>query len=60
MTNKKRCPLKRMPNGAFGYCYEEECAWYDTYYNQCAITTIKMFIMEAIHRARKQQKSEKP
>ena len=29
-----------MPNGAFGWCYKEECAWYDIIEEECSITQI--------------------
>jgi len=40
MTNKKLCPLRKLPNGAFDYCQKEKCAWYDTTEEICAIWLI--------------------
>jgi len=42
MTNKKLCPLKKLPNGMFGYCNKTKCAWYDPYECECAIWTIML------------------
>ena len=40
MTNKKLCPLRRLPSGAFDYCQKERCAWYDERAEECIILTI--------------------
>jgi len=40
MTNKKLCPLRRLPGGAFDYCQKERCAWYDDLEQRCAILHI--------------------
>jgi len=32
-----KCPLHRYPNGEFGECYKEDCAWWDEEYQVCAV-----------------------
>ena len=40
MNNKKLCPLRRLPGGAFDYCQKERCVWYDPTKEICAIWLI--------------------
>ena len=40
MTNKKLCPLRRLPGGAFDYCQKERCAWYDPTFEACILKNI--------------------
>jgi len=44
MTNKKLCPLKKLPNGMFGYCDKEKCAWYDQKDEMCALLLIEIHL----------------
>ena len=53
MTNKKLCPLRKLPGGAFDYCQKERCAWYDEELQECVILTLKDKIAALIAAIRK-------
>ena len=60
MTNKKLCPLRKLPGGAFDYCQKERCAWYDEILHECALITISWHLYRIREIIIKQTGENKP